>query len=118
MPTVKAKSISQHKMRRFLELQLAAKELEKLKSELKEMIKAKAPQQPGRYQVSISVSAGSRRPPWKDEYIKVMTSCHQSMGEDEDVAKQSAERDAENIIKKTKPGGASHSVQIIDTEAL
>lgn len=115
MPTVKPKSISQHKMRRFLELQQAAKEFEQLKEEIKSMLKAKAPQQAGRYQVSISRSAGVRRPAWKDEFVKQAVQNCKLQGYDDAVSAEMANQAAETVIKNTKPGSDSYSISVIDT---
>ena len=105
-------------MRRFLELEAAAEEFKKLKDELKEMIKAKAPQQTGRYQVSLKKSAGSRRPPWKDHFISASAATFEANGFSDEEAQGLAAREAEKVIEDTKPSADSYSVSIVDTEDL
>lgn len=107
MTKLTAKSISQHKLRRLAELMAAADELEVLKAELKGMVDAKLPCQPGRYSLKVTSKKGSRRPAWKDEYVDLAT---------EVEGPEKAEQMVKNIIDNTEPGAPSKSLILVDRE--
>lgn len=104
--------ISQHKLRKYLELEAASKEFDALKKELKNAALDGAQIQDGPLVMQLDTQAGSRRPAWKAHYVEVA----------ELFKKQlhivSGDAAALEIIEKTKPGAPSHKLVVIDKREL
>jgi len=107
MPSVRykvRKSVSQHLLRRYVELQQAVQEFEDVKAQILECLKDGLPCQPGPLKAHLSVRTGSRRPKWKSHYELLAIEVH---GMDD------ARRMIDNIIESTEPCADSYSVKVV-----
>ncbi len=89
-------TISQHKLRLYLELKAKAKEYEVLKEELVGLLEIKTPVQKGPITAVIEYKSGSSTA-WKQEFIRVAS---------EEVAKK--------IMAKNKGNTASKHLVVVD----
>jgi len=108
MPNVKykvRKSVSQHLLRRYVELQRVLREFDDVKSQVIEGLREGLPCQPGPIKAKLRVRAGSRRPKWKSHYEDLASETHGS---------DHAERMVADIIENTEPCTDSYSVEVFE----
>ena len=72
---LKAKTISQHKLKRYRELEALVEEHKQLKEEILGLAESGLPCQPGRFSCSVKITS-STSVPWKTEYIRVTSEHH------------------------------------------
>ena len=99
------KSVSQHLLRRYVELQRAAEQLKEVKAQIIEGLKDGLPCQPGPIKAKLRVRAGSRRPRWKTHYEELATEVYD---------KDRADMMVEAIIDDTAPGDDSYGVEVFE----
>jgi len=92
------KTISQHKLRRFLELQKASKEFDDIKKEIIKLAQDGLPCQPGPLSCSVKVTP-TTIVPWKDEFIS-------AVGQDE----------ADRILEANKGNRERKSLVVTDRD--
>jgi len=99
------KSISQHKLRAYLDAKKASEDLAVLKAEIIIMADEGLPCQPGPLSCSVKSKKGSRRPAWKDHAMALAIRF-----------KMDAEKWAQKIINATLPSAPSKSLEIVDRD--
>ena len=108
MPNIKykvRKSVSQHLLRRYVELSNAVKDMEDVKRQIIEGLQEGLPCQRGPIKAKLRVRAGSRRPKWRLCY-------EQLAAETNDAAE--IERMVSDVIDSTEPGRDSYSLEVFD----
>ena len=108
MPNIKykvRKSVSQHLLRRYVELSNAVKDREDVKRQIIEGLQEGLPCKPGPIKAKLRVRAGSRRPKWRLCY-------EQLAAETNDAAE--IERMVSDVIDSTEPGRDSYSLEVFE----
>ncbi len=108
MPSVKyklRKSVSQHLLRRYIELQRNVAEFQDVKAQIIEGLQQGLPCQPGPIKANLRVRAGSRRPKWRSYYEELASEFYNP---------RRAKEMIEDIIEETQPGPDSYGVEVFD----
>lgn len=105
--------ISQHKLRRFLKLQAAAKQFEEMLAEFKQMARdGNVTQQQGPLLLVVNTRPGKRRPPWKDKAVGLADMFKTQLGV------ESGNKWAEGVINDTVPSADEVSLSVVDRRAM
>jgi len=104
--------ISQHKLRKYLELEAASKEFDALKKELKNAALDGAQIQDGPLVLQVQEKAGRRCVSWKKEFTDIADQFKDRLGI------VSGDAYADELLDKTKPGAPSLSIVVIDSREL
>ena len=108
MPSIKykvRKSVSQHLLRRYVELSSVVKDMEDVKQQIIEGLKQGLPCQPGPIKAKLRVRAGSRRPKWRLCYEHLAAGLYEAA---------EVERMITEVIDNTDPGRDSYSLEVFD----